>query len=115
MSSRYHEEIYHKFEYQPASGAFRRVWIVEDDDHQTVGSYGYDTEEATRAAEDEEIANLESGKWTVVGIRVFEPCDHPKPHCADCSGWVEMDEVWGCVVESNMAKLEEEIKRGDWV
>lgn len=78
--------------------------LVYDEDHQTRGSYSYETEAETRAAEDEEIANLESGKWVVLGCIVTEPC--PGPHCKACGGTVDVDSVWGIVVDRN-TKLED--------
>jgi len=67
-----------------------RVHVVCDDDHETVGSYGYDTPEETKAAEDHEIAQLNSGAWSVYGI-IREEC------CPQCQTWDQVDSIWGCV------------------
>lgn len=81
---------------------------VYDDLHETRGSYALDTKEETRAAEDEEIANLESGKWIVIGILAFER----KPHCSTCTcnaaDWplTETDSLWGIVVENTSTAIE---------
>ena len=71
--------------------ATRRVRIVADDDYQTRGSYGYGTDEETRAAEDEEIENLNNGTWEALGVIV-------ESQCACCGQWAMDDAVWGCVV-----------------
>jgi hypothetical protein len=57
--------VIHKFEYNGKTYKF-----VPDEDHETRGSYGYDTPEETKAAEDEEIAKLDSGEWTDLGCIV---------------------------------------------
>jgi len=77
-----------------------RVRWVHDEHHETRGSYGYETEEATRAAEDEEIAKLASGEWVVLGCIVEE-------QCGACSEWRERDSVWGVVIEPDDVKLDE--------
>lgn len=78
----------------------RHYRFVYDEVYETVGSYAYDTEEETKAAEDEEIRNLKSGKWVVLGCIVTEPCQS-KEHCAGCSKMVETGSLWGIVVESS--------------
>lgn len=81
---------------------FRAVY---DNDYQTRGSYAYDTEEETRAAEDEEIAALESGRYIVIGIIVTEPCGSAQ-HCECCAGRHETDSLWGIVIEPDTRKIE---------
>ena len=71
--------------------ATTRVRIVADDDYQTRGSYGYGTDEETRAAEDKEIENINNGTWEALGIIV-------ESRCACCGQWAMDDAVWGCVV-----------------
>lgn len=86
----------------------KRYRAVYDEDHQTRGSYAYDTEAETRAAEDEEIANLRSGRWVVLGVIVMEK----KPHCDSCHcpfalwPWTETDSFWGIVVDNAPAAIE---------
>lgn len=81
----------------------RRYQVLWDHDYQTRGSYSYDTDEETKAAEDEEIRMLESGQWVVVGIIMFER--HEKK-CKECCGeWIEVDSVWGCVIENDDEKV----------
>lgn len=77
----------------------KRYRVVYDEDHQTRGSYAYDTEEETRAAEDEEIANLESGRWVVVGCIVSQP--HEQKCTVHCPAWEETDSLWGIVVKND--------------
>jgi hypothetical protein len=74
----------------------RHYAIVYDESYETRGSYSYDTEEETRAAEDEEIAKLQSGEWIVVGCIVTGPR----------RGLVEIASVWGTVIENDAAKVE---------
>jgi hypothetical protein len=93
---------YHKWEANN-----KRYRAVYDEDYQTRGSYALNTEEETKAAEDEETANLESGKWVALGIIVFER----KPHCSTCTckeplPWTETDSLWGIVIENNTATVE---------
>ena len=86
----------------------KRYRAVYDEHYETRGSYAYDTEEETRAAEDEEIANLASGKWVVLGIIVLLQ----RPHCVTCNcppekwPWVEIDSLWGIVIENNTEAVE---------
>jgi hypothetical protein len=77
-----------------------RYRFFYDDHYETRGNYAYDTEEETKAAEDEEIAKLESGEYTVLGYIRDERCTHPA-HCQKCDGWVEVDSCWGIVTEPN--------------
>lgn len=67
-------EILHTFHHRGM-----RYLFVNDEHHATRGSYGYDTPEETKAAEDEELAKLESGEWVVLGILVSEPCEGVMP------------------------------------
>jgi hypothetical protein len=82
---------------------------VYDDTYATRGSYALDTEDETRAAEDEEIAKLESGAWIAIGIIVWEK----KPHCKECQclskdwPWTETNSLWGIVVENDTQAIEE--------
>ena len=90
------------------NGNGKHYRAVYDDLHETRGSYALDTEEETRAAEDEEIVKLESGKWVAIGIRVFEH----KPHCSTCTckatDWplTETNALWGIVVENTPTAIE---------
>ena len=74
--------------------AGKRIVMVADTDHLTRGSYGLDTEQETKAAEDEELAKLESGEWVVVGFGLEEQCN-----C--CDAWKVTDAIWGCVIENS--------------
>lgn len=67
-----------------------RVRWVYDEDYQTRGSFAYDTEEETRAAEEREIALLESGEAVALGAMVEERCPH-------CDAWSVTDSLWGIV------------------
>ena len=88
----------------------KRYRFVYDEMHETRGSYAYDTEEETKAAEDEEIAKLESGEWVVLGVIVTEPC--AGPHCAACAGRVETDSLWGIVIENSIQAVEAFARHG---
>jgi hypothetical protein len=73
----------------------------------------------TTAAEDEEIAKLESGEWTVLGCIVEEPCsglpyitEPSAHHCNCCSGSSETDSVWGIVIDNTIAAWEQYVKDG---
>jgi len=79
--------------------------VVHDEAYQTRGSYAYDTEEETRAAEEHELERLASGAWVVVGCIVTEPCDNDH-HCSSCTGRVEVDSLWGMVIPDDVDKAE---------
>ena len=68
-----------------------RVRAVHDETYQTVGSYAYDTEAETKAAEDTEIAGINSGELVVLGLIHEKQCPH-------CDQWHPEDAIWGCVV-----------------
>jgi hypothetical protein len=72
----------------------QRVRLVCDEDYQTVGSYAYDTEEETKAEEDQEIAKLESYEWVVFGVILESPCE------GECGTFIEDESVWGYVTEN---------------
>jgi hypothetical protein len=69
------------------------VRIFSDSQHETRGSYAYDTEQETRAAENEELAKLESGEWIVVGFVAYDGCEA-------CGHLSEFDSCWGIVCEN---------------
>lgn len=101
-------QIYHEFDYKG-----RHYKLVHDEDYQTVGSFAYETAKETKAAEDKQIAKLDSGEWVVLGCIVTAPCeggtgnsDEPASHCRACSGSVEVDSLWGIVVENDTRKIE---------
>ena len=81
-----------------------RVRWVYDEHYETVGSYGYDTEEETKAAEDWELERLNDGRLVAMGAIVEERVDCK---CPDCNGWHSVDTLWGIVIEPNEAKLKE--------
>lgn len=84
-------------------GVYSIVKVVLDDDYETIGSYAYDTEEATTAIEEEEMAKLADGEWGVFGIILFE-------ECANCELPKELDSIWGIVCEPEDAELLEAIE-----
>jgi len=106
-------QVLHKFEHDGKIYKF-----VPDELYETRGSYGYDTPEETKAAEDEEIAKLDSGDWIVLGVIVEEPCtgilpvDGKSLHCECCSVSKETDSVWGVVVDNNPKAWEQFVKDG---
>ena len=75
-----------------------RVLAVHDHNHETEGSYAYDTEEETHAAEDHERDKLESGEWVALGFVKEEKC-------SKCGGWDHVDSLWGIVIENSEAKV----------
>lgn len=68
-------------------------WVL-DDDYETRGSYGYDTPEETKAAEDEELAKLDSGEYVAEGC-IAELIST----CAECGEEKVIGEasLWGIV------------------
>lgn len=95
-------------EYMPTFEHEGRLYrVVYDEIYETRGSYSYDTEEETRAVEDEEIANLASGKWVAVGVIVTMPCPGHDggPHCGACAGFIDVDSLWGIVCEQGEDKV----------
>ncbi len=94
-------QTYHKWD---ADG--KHYEATYDECYETRGSYGLDTEEETKAAEDEEIAKLDSGEWTVVSIVVREPC-RGKDHCEACVGTTIADSISGVVIENSHEAVEE--------
>ena len=77
-----------------------RVRWVYDEEYQTEGSYALDTEEETKAAEDEEILNLNNGTWFALGA-IFER------KCPTCEQWEEKDSVWGIITDGTDKELEQ--------
>ena len=88
----------------------RYDWFY-DENHETIGSYAYETEEATKLAEQHEIKMLEKGYWVALGVVVSKPCLNDF-HCGSCSGWEEKDSCWGIVIEPDRKKLIEYVKGG---
>lgn len=78
----------------------QRIRLVYDEDHETEGSYGYETEAETKAAEDHELAMLESHEWVVLGRIIEERCSH-------CDSWTETDSLWGIVIENTSKGYEQ--------
>lgn len=78
----------------------KRVRLVYDEMYRTRGSYGYDTEEETKEAEDYEIDMLDRGNWVVLGRIEEEQCKH-------CSAWSQTDSLWGMVVDNSDSGFEE--------
>lgn len=75
-------------------GNARRLRTVHDNNHETVGSYAYETPEQTKAAENHELEKLASGDWVAVGFIV----EHK---CPSCNEWKEDDSLWGCIIENS--------------
>lgn len=76
------------------------------------------------AAEDEEIAKLNSDEWIVLGCIVEEPCggmedfnriaadEGSLKHCECCSGSKETDSLWGIVIENSTKAWEQYVIDG---
>lgn len=75
-----------------------RVRWEHDHDYQTRGSYALDSEEETRAVEDQEIARIESGEWVALSAHVEQWCEH-------CARWFERDALHGIVIAPLAAEL----------
>ncbi len=88
---------------EPIENDGLRVLVVYDQNHETEGSYAYDTEEETRAAEEHELDKLESGKWVALGF-VLER------KCGECSTWITEDSLLGVVVENSEERVREHLK-----
>lgn len=93
----------------------RTYRLVPDYYHQTRGFYALDTEEETKAAEDEELSKLESGEWIALGVIVTIPCEGSgalagkRTHCEACQGSVEDTSLWGIVIANDPTTWENEI------
>ena len=103
------EETFHAWE---ADG--KRYRAVYDETYETRGSYAYDTEEETRAAEDDEIGRLEAGALIVIRIIVseFRKAEHCKSCTCEEMTWQEADSLWGIVIEPDNKKIEEFAREG---
>lgn len=76
-----------------------RFAIVPDPEHQTVGSYAYETEQETKEAERYELIRIASGEWLAYGVIAYEPCpDHPG--WETCTHSKHVDSLWGIVTDS---------------
>lgn len=91
------------FAIREVSPTKRCRWVL-DEEYETRGSYGLDTEEETKEAEDTEIAALERGEYVALGCIVENKVDCP---CPRCNGWHETDSIWGVVIEPDAEKLDE--------
>lgn len=84
------KDIYHEWESNS-----KKYEAVYDNRYTVRGSYALETKEETAAAEDEELKNLDSGKWVSLGVIVYEK----KPHCESCTCapdkwvWTETDSL----------------------
>jgi len=89
-------EVYETWDNEDGS----RVRWVYDEFYQTVGSYAYDTEEETKAAENWELERLRDGRLIALG------CIQERK-CPTCGQWEEKDSLWGIVIEPDTEKLRE--------
>lgn len=76
-----------------------RVRWVFDEMHETEGSYAYETEAETQAAERFELSKLESGEWVALGCIV-------EKRCGSCGNWDDTDSLWGIVIEPEGSELD---------
>lgn len=81
------------------TGERERVRWVYDEWYNSRGSFGLDTEEETKAAEDYEIEMLESGQYVAL-VAILER------QCAECGAWHFEDSVWGIVCDGTDAELD---------
>ncbi len=101
------DEMYH----ETTKGDFRVIWSF-DEPHETRGSYGYDTEEETKAAEDHEIAQLSSGNWVALYATAQRrsPCD-----CPECSGWHTTETLHGIVIDNSESAFDLFARENRWL
>ena len=107
-------------------GDTRLRWVY-DELHCTEGSYAYETEAETRAAEDWERERLADGRLVALGCIVEERVECA---CPDCDGWHERQErftgngkdyfdgpssLWGIVIEPDAEKLREFAVHQGWI
>ena len=59
----------------------------------------------TRAAEQGELSKLENGTWFALGAIVEQKAEGCA--CSSCTGWHELDSLWGIVIEPDGEKLDE--------
>lgn len=84
-------------------------WIT-DELYETRGSYGLDTEEETKAAEDEEIDKLNSGEYVAQG------CIAELVSTCECCGQEKVEaeaSLWGIVHDGSpgyMREVEADLK-----
>ena len=91
-------DIYTRFDHEGFT-----VTAYYDVDHETRGSYAYDTDEETREAEDNEIEKLESGEWIALHATVSRPC-------GECGNARISDSLSGIVIENNENAVQEYLK-----
>ena len=90
----------------------KRVRWYNDETHETVGSYGYDTEQETKDAENHELEMLDRGDWVVLFAKAStkEDCN-----CPDCDGWHNTDTLCGIVVPNNDKAISQFAKDEGWI
>lgn len=84
-----------------------RVRWVYDDEYETVGSYGLETEEETAKAETWELERLDDGRLVALGAIV-------ERRCGECGRWHDTDSLWGIVIEGHDASRAEMIEMNGW-
>lgn len=79
------------------------------------------TSESCERFYQEEVDKLRDGDWVALGVIVTKPCGgvivdedgasgkHVE-HCRACSGTVQIDSLWGIVVENSNKAIEEFVK-----
>ena len=76
--------------------ANERIRLVYDGTYESHGSFAYDTEAETRAAEEHEAGKLARSEWVALG-RIHERV------CPSCKQYEITDSLWGIVVENSRA------------
>lgn len=87
------------FTLREMSPGVRCRWVY-DENHETRGSFAYDTDVETRAAEEDELAKLESGDLVALGCIV-------ETQCPSCGEWKAGDSLWGIVIGTDAKELDE--------
>lgn len=82
-----------------AAGRIRFRW-VPDEVYMTDGSYAYETERESKAAEELERRKLQSGEWEALGVIAQVP-----KVCESCGTWTDEWEdrgsVWSIVIDTD--------------
>ena len=106
--------IAHSDIFRGPTGKTLRVAIYYDDEYRTRGSFALGSDELDKAAEDEEIAKLSSGEWSVYGFMVEELC----PHCRTWS-WAKDEDCGpsgpscrGFVTPDNPEEFADKVREG---
>ena len=92
---------YHEFDHDG-----KHYQLVYDEEYQSEGSWGLDSEEETAKAVAEEQSKLNNGEYVALGCIVTGPCPDEQ-HCSCCTGTKQTDSLWGMVSENDHEKAKQ--------